>query len=340
MTMQPKVSVVIPFFRVTDLELKRCLDSVLTQSYSNLEVLVIDDGSCDHHEELRQEYENKDSRVKFYQQKNSGVSVARNRGIALAQGEYITFLDSDDFWDNGFLYKMLQAVEKQDIVICGVTEQWYPTKDAFLNTQIFCSFPSEYSQHQYVNFSVNKLLRLSLIRKYHLAFPEGIRLGEDAHFVAAYLSHCQRIRVISDALYHYVPNRYSAVHTYDKDYWKSEKEVIEIQWAMFHQYPLNSTEKAYMEHWLYIKLSSVLFYYLSNEKNTKVLNQILQQVLTADCFRILLDAKAKIDFLFFDKTEKMQLKQLRMNGVDGAEKNYRQVTRKVKFDKLKRILLH
>lgn len=92
----PKISVIVPVFNV-EKYLKRCLDSILTQTYWNLEVLCIDDGSEDHSLEILKFYEKKDSRVRVYTQARKGPSAARNRGLDEATGDFISFVDADDY---------------------------------------------------------------------------------------------------------------------------------------------------------------------------------------------------------------------------------------------------
>ena len=96
MTINSKMSVIIPVYNV-ELWLRKCLDSLLNQTYINIEVILIDDGSTDKSGEICDEYSRKDSRVKVSHIRNSGQSVARNKGLDISQGEYVLFVDSDDY---------------------------------------------------------------------------------------------------------------------------------------------------------------------------------------------------------------------------------------------------
>lgn len=112
-----KISVIIPIYNVEEY-LKECLDSVLSQSFTDLEVILVDDGSTDRSKEICIDYSNKDKRVVFISQKNQGQSVARNKGLQIASGDFIAFVDSDDIIDSMMFEKMLKiAIEaKCDIV--------------------------------------------------------------------------------------------------------------------------------------------------------------------------------------------------------------------------------
>ena len=339
--MKPEISVIIPFYKATNLQLRICLESVVQQSFTNFEVLVIDDGAPDHHDDLKEEFEKRDSRIRFYRQKNAGVSTARNWGLNLAKGDYITFLDSDDFWDSGFLYKMHSAIDGYDIVICGVDEQWFPSIHSCVDHKIYFSTPSQYNFLQYSNFSVNKLYRTEIIKKYGDSFPVDVKLGEDALFVASYLSHCKKIRCIPDRLYHYVPNVKSSVHTFNKNYWKFEQRVIKTQWEMFHQYPLCEFEEAFMQHWLFDKMKSILFYYLPREykrKADKINRPSIQEILASELFAPILSQPIITPNRFFSEKELDEIEGFRKNSVRTAYKMYKDSIHVSLIHRLRRFL--
>lgn len=110
---QPLISVIIPVYGV-EKYISQCLESVINQTYKNLEIIVINDGTKDRSAEIAKKYAAKDSRIKVYDFKNGGVSLARNRGVNLANGEYIAYLDSDDWVDNKFYEVLLKAAMEND----------------------------------------------------------------------------------------------------------------------------------------------------------------------------------------------------------------------------------
>ncbi|TYS69702.1 glycosyltransferase family 2 protein [Sutcliffiella horikoshii] len=109
----PKISVIIPVYN-TEQYLNYCVDSVLNQEYQNIEVILVNDGSTDKSADICDKYQKVDERVKVIHQSNSGASTARNKGIDNATGEYIMFLDSDDFWVDGCLGKIISKLEKSE----------------------------------------------------------------------------------------------------------------------------------------------------------------------------------------------------------------------------------
>ena len=117
------ISVIIPVYGV-EKYIHQCLDSIITQSYKNLEIIVITDGTRDRSAEIAKEYARKDSRIRVYDYENAGVSVARNRGLDLAKGDYISFVDSDDWLHPSFYTKLADALETNDadIAKCSIIE--------------------------------------------------------------------------------------------------------------------------------------------------------------------------------------------------------------------------
>lgn len=120
---QPLISVIIPVYGV-EKYIAQCLESVIDQTYKNLEIIVINDGTKDRSAEIAKEYAAKDSRIKVYDFKNGGLSVARNRGLEIATGEYISYLDSDDWLDTKMYETLLETAMKNeaDMVKCGIIE--------------------------------------------------------------------------------------------------------------------------------------------------------------------------------------------------------------------------
>ena len=117
--MKKLISIIIPVYN-SENYLKKCIDSVLSQTYKDIEVIIVNDGSKDNSDKICKNYADQDSRIKYYSQKNSGVSVTRNNGIKYSSGAYIAFLDSDDYIESNFCEIMLRELEKEssDMCIC------------------------------------------------------------------------------------------------------------------------------------------------------------------------------------------------------------------------------
>ena len=188
--------------------LRRCLDSLVNQTLSNIEIILIDDGSPDGSGRICDEYAERDARIKVVHKKNGGLSSARRVGLELATGEYYIVCDSDD-WAEKTMYEELyrRAKEKDaDIVLCECISEYSDGGSVV-------SKPYKYtSQEQYIEDLMLrrtiatgwcKLYRLSTIRRLGVNYAEGIDLGEDALFIFKLLLSPQRIATLNRALYHY-----------------------------------------------------------------------------------------------------------------------------------------
>ena len=299
-----KISVIIPVYKTPGMAFRKCMESITQQTYQNLEIIVVDDGNSDSYQYILREIEQSDARITVLHQQNQGVSSARNHGIEHATGDYIAFVDSDDFLDCSCYTKMLEAMADSDIVICGVADQYYPTIGQWYDRRQFFSYPSKFNGVQYLNFPVNKLFRAKIIKENNLQFPVDVKLGEDALFVASYLKYCKSVQVIPDLLYHYVYSPTSAVHSYKENYWKWEEEVILRQWEMFHEYALTENETQACLAWLFRKIRGAAYYYLANEKNPKKLHKYLQQIVQFKFFNELQFCDLSVKNAHLTKREK------------------------------------
>lgn len=209
----PQISIIIPVYNV-DKYLNNCLESVLSQSIANFEVLLIDDGSTDQSGKICDEYAKKDSRIRVFHQKNGGVSSARNKGILYAKGEWITFIDSDDYVSETFLNDFGLSRYKADIYLQGYQVE--------MNGKVFCKhvFPVqaisnvpfvrlfvEGEKRNIINSPCCKLFKRVIIATFGLAFDTSISFGEDHLFVLSYLYYAQRFVLSPAAGYHYVHSK-------------------------------------------------------------------------------------------------------------------------------------
>lgn len=203
------VSIVVPVYNSRGY-LNRCLDSILSQTYADIEVVVVDDGSTDGSNNICLEYAGKDKRLKYFRQENAGVSIARNKGIKESSGAYICFVDSDDYVDTDYVAVMMTAIEKSgaDIVIQGLKQ----IKDnLILSTETFEEGVFDVSNLSEIQFDkifyycgpYCKLFKASVIRKQGISFPSDIEYGEDAVFYHTYLANCKVIHMLPDMSYNY-----------------------------------------------------------------------------------------------------------------------------------------
>lgn len=231
-----KLSVIIPIYNV-EKYLRRCIESVLKQTYLNLEIILVDDGSTDGCEKICDEYKEKDERVSVIHKKNGGLSEARNFGLKLVTGEIVTYLDSDDYIDANMYEKMIKAMrdKEADIVVCGTyidyedgsTKIKSEKKEKILNTEEALIELNSFSSF---DMSVcNKIFKKEIIKD--IDFPVG-KKSEDYFVMYQYFARAKKVVIINEAKYHYFQrsNSISRGKNVTHDYIegsKSQKEFFE-----------------------------------------------------------------------------------------------------------------
>ena len=232
-----KVSVVVPIYNVASY-LDRCMQSLLHQTMENIEIILVDDESPDNCPMMCDQYALMDSRVKVIHKKNEGLGFARNSGLDIATGEFVAFLDSDDFVDES-MYEKLYATavrEKADAVFCGfnfykeevvdaaISEVHSMTvfegqdiKNKVLLNMIACE-PQSRKERSFFMSVWHSIYSLSLIKKYGLRFcSEREIISEDIVFQMDYLTKSKRVVYIPDCLYYYCFNQTSLSRVFRKD---------------------------------------------------------------------------------------------------------------------------
>ena len=203
--MAPFFSIIIPVYNVAPY-LRECLDSVLAQTFTDWEAICVDDGSTDGSGAILDEYAAKDKRFRIVHQKNSGVSVARNTALEIVDGEWLTFIDADDWIDRDYLLLLNKAAEEydSDVVICNVRrynetgEEWHvgpncdgivSPEDLYVNYNSLCAW------------SWGKIYKRSLWLS--IRFPVGIAYSEDRYVLHEILFRYPKLPVVSKNLYNY-----------------------------------------------------------------------------------------------------------------------------------------
>lgn len=216
-----KISIIIPVYNV-EKYLKRCLDSIINQTFKDLEIICINDGSTDDSQKILDEYAAKDPRIKVLNQKKSGPSTARNLGISLASGEYISFIDSDDWIDLDFYEKLYTSAKKYDadIAIAGIIRLNahrrkfllnIPEEKIYTNTDEkfkICNCPD-------LNYTCNKIYKLGKIKKFELKFKEGV-VYEDIIYTPQVIYYLDKLVTVPNTYYYYWRTPNSIVATKSK----------------------------------------------------------------------------------------------------------------------------
>ena len=217
----PLVSIIIPIYKVEQY-LRCCLDSVINQTYTNLEIILVDDGSPDNCPQICDEYAAKDSRIITIHKENGGLSDARNAGLAICKGEYIFFIDSDDFVTKNCIETFLIEARKKDydVIMAQHTATYTENDEAkqtiseeiSTNLQIVKAF----SKNAFTPCAWNKLYKANFIKSNHLSFFKGI-LFEDQLWSLHWITQASNICLIPHVTYIYNTRTTSIMNSCKKD---------------------------------------------------------------------------------------------------------------------------
>lgn len=291
-----KVSIIVPVYNV-EKYLSDCVDSILNQSYKNIEIILVNDGSTDNSPSICDEYSRKDDRVKVIHKKNEGVSVARNSGIKAASGEYIAFVDSDDLVDKSIYTNMIETIDNKntDLVMCSFKRIFNngdmelsdePLKEGYYNKDlIFEELILPMVGNSFSNMSSPLIMgaiwrclyKKEIIEKYDITFPK-IKIAEDMLFHLYYLAACESVYVTKEPLYYYRYNNLSATKNYISNLWDTlmyQLKLVEEALMKFGIYNEKSKERVHVNTLYFI---SWCFSNECNPKNPKVYKDAIKEM--------------------------------------------------------------
>lgn len=230
------VSIIVPIYNAED-SLHNCIESILDQTYQHFELILVNDGSTDQSKEICDHYALLDQRIKVIHQQNAGPSSARNRGMKNAVGNYIQFVDADDYIKPLMTETLVKAMTNNvQLVICGYQsirfaglQQYIPTITGIFQKTDFMQHIGLFYKEILLPSPCNKLYHAALINHFSLHFPEQIKMGEDLLFNLAYLKVCPMIHVIDQPLYNYVIQDDRSL---SRDF---NKEFFTNQYMLHHQ---------------------------------------------------------------------------------------------------------
>lgn len=242
------ISVIVPIYNA-ELFLDDCLNSIIKQTINDIEIICINDGSTDNSLLIIEKYAKQDLRIVIINQDNQGVSVARNNGLAIAKGEYITFVDSNDYLDSDYLEEFFKF-DNADLISSVLTANSTIERFLFnklLNREIIETeiYPLMLKGDEF-NSSCVKVFKNSIIQNHLIKFPVGMKLGEDARFILQYLMFAQNIILVENHKYHYRDNEESATRNV-KDSYFFDKLFEEFEFDHKKEYQLHLSPKKILE---------------------------------------------------------------------------------------------
>ena len=248
----PKISIIVPVFKA-EKYISRCVDSILKQTFSDFELIFIDDGSPDNSGKICVDYASKDKRIIVIRQENRGVSAARQKGLDTAMGEYIIHADPDDWVEPDWLEKLYKKIKEDnsDIVICDF-ERVYANKKVH-----YVQRPSSLHKENIIKDMLNqriwgstwnKLVRKECFSHYGISFNPNMNLWEDLYVMCLLIANGAKVSYIPEVLYHYdsIINENSIV---------MHRNDSHIQSVMIFVEELSPTlsEKMYEDCWFHVK---------------------------------------------------------------------------------------
>ena len=230
----PAISIIVPVYKVPEQYLRKCIESCMSQTLEEIEILLVDDGSPDRCGEICDEYAQRDSRIRVLHKENGGLCSARNAGFAAAQGEWIMFVDGDDWIDADMCREMLEpgAREQVDLVMCGITREYehssqdykFYLRDYTTSGKVYRGKECRWLQQQLLVYNCNiavaysKIIRRSLLEEHGIVHDELLRQGaEGLEFNIRLFEQIQSALFINRPFYHYLYNENSISSSHSEE---------------------------------------------------------------------------------------------------------------------------
>lgn len=272
------ISIILPVYNC-EKYLNKCLESLINQTYPNIEILCINDGSTDNSLEILQKYANLDNRVKVFSQKNSGPAKSRNVGLKHMTGEYLMFCDSDDWYEPNMCEIMLNAMLENDVDIACcesnvIVEDLLEIRKCSLiyNKNLCKASGVEKIKDFNLNLSVllwNKILKIDLIKKYKIDFPTGLE-SDDACFLWKYFSVAKDFIFVKQKLYNYVIRKNSVMDNFHKDTsLKHLSDCVKILENFYEFLKLHKLEKKFKKYILNLFVKQCKYFWTLPNLNDK-----------------------------------------------------------------------
>lgn len=300
--MDELISVIVPIYNV-EKQLKRCINSIINQTYKNIQILLIDDGSKDSSGKICDDFSKYDTRIVVLHQDNVGVSAARNKGIELAKGRYICFIDSDDYIEKNYIEELYQLMrdEKIDLGICDLNYKYTNKEDCWstvgektinlknISEEIFLELNEKYLLYG----PYNKIFKSSIIKKQKIKFIKEMSYGEDLIFNLSYLQYVKIIKTTNQTRYNYIADiDNSLANKYRADRFKTGKIIFEELYKFFE---INGMLSEKSKKYLYGRIFDDAY----NNICECVKNQSCKESLK-EIKKILFDQKIKESYAYID----------------------------------------
>lgn len=288
----PEFSVIVPVYKV-EKYISRCIESILAQSFTDFELILVDDGSPDRSGEICEQYALLDNRICVIHQENRGVSRARNMGMKKAKGKYIVFVDGDDVVEENYLDCMSLVNYDVDLIICGVkeidTDGTEHSKSCLMSQNILelnNSVILDLINSKLINYAVSKRFKRSILEKGNICFLNSINLGEDTLFVAEYLCVSKNVQCLCQTPYKYYKYDRNTLSSFDSNYVKKvEKSEEQIAECLENYYGNIKETRIWKERCFSVYYYSIFFVLRNKQYSMKDKYQLLKSIFKEKKFR-------------------------------------------------------
>ena len=284
-----KISVIIPVYNA-EKYLTKCLNSIVNQTYTNLEIILVNDGSKDSSLNICYEYKKKDDRIKVINNDNHGASYSRNCGISISTGEYIMFIDADDYIENNFIERLITCNEYEtyDLFISCYTDFYdkniFKEKKLIDENILTFDLKKDYLNIvKYLRTPWGKIYKLNIIKENNIKFPEDYITAEDQIFNFRYLKYIKKYRFLNECLYFYRhENKNSLSSSKSYEAFISNIKKLKFEKVFLDEMNIENKEKIMGDDAVeliggYVFLSNEsIFNYFNYKKRLKLIKSILE----------------------------------------------------------------
>lgn len=314
-----KISIIVPVYKTPQKKLYKCINSIISQTFEDIEAIFIDDGSPDDCGAILESFAFKDSRIIVIHQKNGGLSSARNAGYSASTGEWITFVDADDYIERDACERLLAAVQDHDtqLVMCGLYRDYnnsstpykfYIEEKTYVGDE--CKWLQEQLLHYNGNiaFPISKLIKRDFLEQYNIMHDEVLRQGaEGLEFNFRLFDHLEKAVFINEPLYHYVYNETSitAIFTLEKI-----KQVIDC-YEKIESYVMKGNNSERLLPWfhnrmMYIVITTTISGFFSPSNDLKFCDRVKEMEEFLE-LRIVKESINSMDFFDLSKARRIVL---------------------------------
>ena len=242
----PRISVIVPFYNVEGY-IEKCLETLVNQTFQDIEIILVNDGSKDRSEEIAKKFANRyENKIVYLEKENGGLSSARNFGLAHARGEYVAFVDSDDYIEKNMYEKMYNLIikERSDMVECDFYWE-YPNKKKIDTGKLYNNKNQMLENVRVVAW--NKLIKKEIIDKHGIEFPNGYQY-EDVEFTYKLIPYLEKVSFLKEPMVHYIQRTKSISNSQNE----KTMQIFDVLEHVINYYKENGLYKNYEKELEYI----------------------------------------------------------------------------------------